>query len=264
MRACPACHCEHTHGKAARLRPTSPNGPTVLAGAKDSACAHLHPLQDLIDFLIGEVKGGRRSPDCNVKFRERHDAVAKALNGFSAFPEEKTADLIFGLWRCSALSCANQTYLDGADLTRDAKRTAPTTYGDHMLRISWACFRPTAWYDKCVVDCSRELWGHQFDALVVNALFAYFKRLETLTPGHGRGLLHRHLRAFLAWTHRCGGLVLPLSVILRSGAPLSSGAPDRRRTSWEGARRRALPTFKLRGHPWGASRSDACPTYGLP
>jgi hypothetical protein len=64
------------------------------------------------------------------------------------------------------------------DHTRETKHRRPAIYGDDMVKFIWKCLRPTDTRVGCAVDYNRNLWGHQFNALV-----AYFKDWSRQAPG---------------------------------------------------------------------------------
>ena len=57
---------------------------------------HIHPPKDCVDFIVGEVKGGKgkKNPNFNAKFYQRSEAVEKVLNRIGAFTKEEITDLI--------------------------------------------------------------------------------------------------------------------------------------------------------------------------
>ncbi len=158
-------------------------------------CAHLHPPNDCIDFVLGEVKGGKKNPKFNPKFHQRPDVVEKVLNRIGAFSNEEIADLVPKviaaarpeIWRkrddFPALPVPNlraqlRLILFAPDRTRDLKYRRPMIYGDDMVNFIWKCLRPTSPRVGCAVDYDRKLWGHEFNALV-----AYFKNWTLEAPG---------------------------------------------------------------------------------
>lgn len=158
-------------------------------------CMRLHPPKDRIDFILGEVKGGKKNPNFNPKFYQRPEAVEKVLNRIGAFSKEEITDLIPKVtaaakpesWRkytdFPALAVPSwraqlRLVLFAPDHTRDPKQTRPAIYGDDMVNFIWRCLRPTDPRVGCAVDYNPQLWGHQFNALVT-----HFKDKARQAPG---------------------------------------------------------------------------------
>ena len=161
-----------------------------------SPCKHLRPPADRIDFLIGEVKGGKKNANFNPKFRERPDAIRKLLYRMGAFPEQeidawipkimaalkpqnlrKSSD--FPSFSVTSPPGMVRFVLFSPDQTRDSTRnTRPVIFGDDMLAFIWKCMRPAVPRPECAVDYNPELWGYHFNELV-----AYFKDPLRESPG---------------------------------------------------------------------------------
>jgi hypothetical protein len=158
-------------------------------------CMHLHPPNDCVDFIVGEVKGGKKNPKFNTRFYQCPEAVEKVLNWIGAFSKTEIADLVPKViaaaeprtWRTRddfpALPIPGsgaqlRLVLFAPDHTREPMRRGPAVYGDDMVNFIWKCLHPTNTRVGCAVDYNRNLWGHQF-----NALATYFKDWSRQAPG---------------------------------------------------------------------------------
>jgi hypothetical protein len=157
-------------------------------------CPRLHPPTDRADFIVGEVKGGKKRANFNPKFRERPDAIRKVLRRIGAFSEDDIDVLIpqivailkperlrrlvdFPSLPVQAYNAQLSFVLFSPDQVRAPRSTRPVIFGDDILGFMWKCFRPSKPRSECAVDYNRELWGHQFNDLV-----AYFKDLNRERP----------------------------------------------------------------------------------
>ena len=161
-----------------------------------SPCRHLRPPPDRVDFVVAEVKGGKRNANFNPKFRERPEAIRKVLSRLGAFSEQEievwipkiTAALRpqslakmsdFPSFPVTGLPGLLRFVLFSPDQTRGSSRhQRPVIFGDDMLTFIWTCLRPEVPRPECATDYLVELWGHQF-----NDLIAYFKDPSRRSPG---------------------------------------------------------------------------------
>jgi len=163
-------------------------------------CTHLGIPADHIDFIVGEVKGGRKV-NFNVSFRENAGSVRSVLHRCGAFaPVEiervcavvpillspsnlRTSrtipELDVALWDDTKAQRAKLRFvLFATGQTRSAKSIRPFIFQDDMFRFVWECFRPERQRAFCDVRYNFELWGPQFSKMV-----QYFKDLARVEPG---------------------------------------------------------------------------------
>ena len=158
-------------------------------------CQHLHPPKGCIDFLIGEVKGGKRNPKFNAKFYGHPEGVKKVLKRIGAFTSDDITQLLPAIIDAAKPS-RWRTYTDfpslsvplshgqvrlilfAPDQSRGQGGGRPTIYGDDMVNFIWRCLCPTETRVGCAVKYNYELWGSQFIALV-----SHFKKNCRDAPG---------------------------------------------------------------------------------
>jgi hypothetical protein len=159
----------------------------------------LSPVLDtsnlLLDFLVCEVKGGKRNVNFNVSFREDTQAIASVLRRFGAFTDKEIQSLTPNI---QAVLCPDkirnsQEYptldiprinsrlrflLVAPDQNRSVDSPKPYIYGNDMIQYIWNCFRPDVQRQSCGVRYNWSLWGEQYIKLV-----RYFKDKKRTAPG---------------------------------------------------------------------------------
>jgi len=165
-------------------------------------CPHLATLTDQIDFLIGEVKGGRGTVNFNVRFRDNPAAIRSVLQRFGAFADSEidrlnaaipdlldpskllharsfpALDVKIGDAR-GALDAKLRFIPFAAEQARPEHNARPYLFADDLINFIWQCFRPPHPRPECDVQYNNyELWGPHFAPIVY-----YFKDKTRTTPG---------------------------------------------------------------------------------
>lgn len=149
----------------------------------------------LVDFLVCEVKGGKKNVNFNVSFREDTEAITSVLRRFGAFTNEEISilvpkirdvlcpDRIRQSREYPTLDILGTNYrlrflLVAPDQKRGTNGHKPYIYGDDMISYIWKCFRPEVQRQSCGVRYNWNLWGDQYIKLV-----KYFKDKNRKAPG---------------------------------------------------------------------------------
>lgn len=155
-------------------------------------CGNLLVPPQGADFIIGEVKGGKKLK-FNAGFWNSPDAIESVLRRIGAFDDgeiERLRDLIPAYLHPDHLNQAASfpgldvnmsDELGGArgtlrfvlftpEQTRLQRHSGPYIFGDDLFNYIWKCFRPESQRPACAVRYNFELWGPQFATMV-----RYFK-----------------------------------------------------------------------------------------
>jgi hypothetical protein len=131
---------------------------------------YLAPPSDRVDFLVGEVNGGRKNANFNPKFREQPDAICKVLHRIGAFSDieiDRWIPDIMAALKPQSLARAShfptfavtdrpeqlRFVLFSPDQTRNSyPKPRPVIFGDDMLEFVWTCLGPSAPRLACATD----------------------------------------------------------------------------------------------------------------
>ncbi|MBP9664860.1 MAG: hypothetical protein KBD94_09570 [Pyrinomonadaceae bacterium] len=164
-------------------------------------CTHLAIPTDRLDFIVGEVKGGKKNVNFNQRFRNEPRAVRSVLNRIGAFPcaeisrvcaavqnlldpaNIRTAgafpELDLALWHDTNAQLAKLRFVPfAAEQNRVSNPKRPYIFQDDMLAFIWECFRPNQQRPMCGVRYNFDLWGPQFVRMV-----EHFKDLNRTSHG---------------------------------------------------------------------------------
>jgi len=155
----------------------------------------LDSSDSLVDFLVCEVKGGKKNVNFNVKFRENKEAIASVLRRLGAFTDEEIHSLTpriqdilhpekiqksqeYPTLDIPRINSRLRFLLAAPEQNRSANSQKPYIYGNDMIQYIWDCFRPDVQRQSCGVRYNWSLWGEQYIKLV-----KYFKDKKRTAPG---------------------------------------------------------------------------------
>lgn len=163
-----------------------------------TTCPSLGIPKDRVDFVVCEVKGGKRPPNFNVNFRTRHASISSTLNRIGAFSADELKAFIpaiqllldptknkdkssFPALQAEAGSLRFVLFAPDQVRTRHSSRN--TIYGDEMLAYVWRCLRPAEKRKGCAIDYNKTLWGYSLRDLIF-----YFKDEQRAQVGQMQDL----------------------------------------------------------------------------
>lgn len=159
-------------------------------------CEKLSASNEKIEFLICEVKGGSKNAKFNNAFRSNKSALVSVLNRIGAFNNDsvvdQVADKLLNIMKPESINKTNsipkidvadsnfqvRCILAAPDQVRPNANAKPYIYGDDIINYIWQCFRPENRREACGTIYNWDLWGEQYQKLVV-----YFKDKERNSPG---------------------------------------------------------------------------------
>ena len=164
-------------------------------------CKHLAIPSNQVDFIVGEVKGGRGAVNFNARFRENPGAIKTVLHRFGAFDEPEIScvmarvpallepanvrkapafpELDVAISKQLGPGLAKLRFVPfAAEQERPEAHARPYLFADDLLAFVWLCFRPEQQRPRCDDHYNYEVWGPQFISMV-----RYFKDPNRQTAG---------------------------------------------------------------------------------
>lgn len=164
-------------------------------------CDHLEIPTGRIDFIIGEVKGGKRNVNFNMRFRDDPEAIRAVLLRFGAFSDDEInrvcaavpgilepgnlkrsssfPELDVALCETAVMQKGKLRFVPfAAEQRRSSNSDRHYVFEDDLLAFVWSCFRPEQKRQRCDVRYNYDLWGPQFVQLV-----RYLKDPSLTSPG---------------------------------------------------------------------------------